>query len=416
MTNPYNCTIPGNLFIGRDEIRRELTTGFQNGNSYAVLGGRRCGKTSLLMQLEKDLENKRLGPYTPIPLRFSVQGLGKVTPSMLFEEIYDSVARRTENPPAWETPESGREYRSFLKHLDRIAPNLIETYGPDWLVIMLVDELDAAVVHLKDDQFFQNLRNFLMESRFNRNFRLAATGVKDLASLVFSGSSPLNNLRHKYLGVLNGESSLELVRKGFPDFDEQTETVKTIKGATGGHPYLLQRILEKLWPNTGTDLKSLDPGDFFKQYRDFKSWMNTFGPAEKEVYKILARSPGGTMDILDIKKQATDSVRLEVDDAVTVLGYHGVVDDSTDEIEIAGTMFRDWFLQNNPGIEPSSNEETKQVFISHAKDDLTIAKQLYDDLKKAGVKPWMESEDLIPGQDIRVMTRKRFWKATAFWP
>jgi len=40
-----------------------------------------------------------------------------------------------------------------------------------------------------------------------------------------------------------------------------------------------------------------------------------------------------------------------------------------------------------------------KVFISYASDDRQTARKLYEDLKKAGVKPWMDVEDLLPGQN-----------------
>ena len=40
----------------------------------------------------------------------------------------------------------------------------------------------------------------------------------------------------------------------------------------------------------------------------------------------------------------------------------------------------------------------KKVFISYAKEDSNIAKKLYSDLKKAGVIPWLDTENLLPGQ------------------
>lgn len=38
------------------------------------------------------------------------------------------------------------------------------------------------------------------------------------------------------------------------------------------------------------------------------------------------------------------------------------------------------------------------VFISYAKEDGDFAERLYHDLQQAGVKPWMDTRDLIPGQ------------------
>ena len=59
--NPYNSTKPGNLFVGYERLRDQLLSGFCNGNSFAILGGRRCGKTSLLMQIEQDLQAQANG-------------------------------------------------------------------------------------------------------------------------------------------------------------------------------------------------------------------------------------------------------------------------------------------------------------------------------------------------------------------
>ena len=39
-----------------------------------------------------------------------------------------------------------------------------------------------------------------------------------------------------------------------------------------------------------------------------------------------------------------------------------------------------------------------QIFISFAREDYAVAKQLYHRLKGAGCKPWMDKVDLLPGQ------------------
>jgi cold shock CspA family protein len=40
-----------------------------------------------------------------------------------------------------------------------------------------------------------------------------------------------------------------------------------------------------------------------------------------------------------------------------------------------------------------------QVFISYAKEDIAFAEKLRKDLIQAGIKPWMDSSDLLPGQN-----------------
>jgi len=40
-----------------------------------------------------------------------------------------------------------------------------------------------------------------------------------------------------------------------------------------------------------------------------------------------------------------------------------------------------------------------KIFISYAREDLGMAKRLYSDLKQTGVIPWLDTEDLLPGQN-----------------
>ncbi len=47
-----------------------------------------------------------------------------------------------------------------------------------------------------------------------------------------------------------------------------------------------------------------------------------------------------------------------------------------------------------------------KVFISYAREDYKIARKLYHDLRKAGVKPWLDEEDLLPGKKWKVEIEK----------
>lgn len=40
-----------------------------------------------------------------------------------------------------------------------------------------------------------------------------------------------------------------------------------------------------------------------------------------------------------------------------------------------------------------------RVFISYAREDAETARRLYEDLKRAKLEPWLDSEDLLPGQE-----------------
>ncbi|MDM8550085.1 toll/interleukin-1 receptor domain-containing protein [Desulfobacterales bacterium HSG2] len=63
---------------------------------------------------------------------------------------------------------------------------------------------------------------------------------------------------------------------------------------------------------------------------------------------------------------------------------------------------------------PKLSELAQKVFISYAREDIEIAGRLYDDLKSAGVTPWMDEKDLLPGQDRKVHITKAIWNCKYF--
>jgi len=414
--NPYNCSAPGNLFVGYERLRQELLNGFRNGRSYALLGGRRCGKTSLLMQIAADLQHEGLAPLIPIPRLLDIQALSRCSLQVLFEQMYAVVVQEISAPPLLLNNE-GREYQDFLAALDQAKLQLDHQYGEDWVVILLIDELDTAIEKLPDDQFFQNLRNLLMVSRFHRHFRLIASGVTGMAKLISSGSSPLNNLRNKHLSVLTGKQARQLVFQGFADkLDLELELA--LLQLTGRHPYLLQGLLEKLWDaQADIDKRMLKDTsrEFLHEHHDFERWLDSFKEAEHAVYHELSEAPDGTLSTRDIRGKLDAALASKVDDALTILSYHGVIDDSDpDEPQIAGTMFRDWYRNNAPkqekpkALEPHGPRAIR-VFYSYSHKDEEFREKLETHLtllKRQGlIEPWQDRQ-IGAGQEWRNEIKK----------
>ena len=404
--NPYNSTKPGNLFVGYERLRGQLLNGFRNGNSFAVLGGRRCGKTSLLMQIERDLQSQGLAPFTPLPRFLDVQGLDRLTPALLFETIYTLVIQDVEARP-WVPGESGRDYQNFLAHLDAAKPMLDQRYGSNWLVILLIDELDAAISKLSDDQFFQNLRNLSMISRFNRHFRLVASGVREMSNLISSGSSPLNHLRNSHLGILTGAQARQLITFGFPEaLDPEMESF--LFQLTGRHPYLLQGVLENLWQDqVEIDKRAVRRAarEFLNQQRNFPRWLDAFGQVEHAVYQLLSDAPDGTLYVRDIRHRIDPSLAPHIDEALTVLSYHGLIDDNEpDEPHIAGTLFRDWYRDNRPRQpdNAASQPTPLRLFYSYSHKDEAMREALETHLsllRREGIIASWHDRRIIAGQE-----------------
>lgn len=56
--------------------------------------------------------------------------------------------------------------------------------------------------------------------------------------------------------------------------------------------------------------------------------------------------------------------------------------------------------------QPDVDKKRPKVFISYAREDQAQAQRLYSDLKRAGAIPWLDLEDLLPGQRWRPTIRK----------
>lgn len=59
------------------------------------------------------------------------------------------------------------------------------------------------------------------------------------------------------------------------------------------------------------------------------------------------------------------------------------------------------------------NSATK-VFISYAREDIELAKKIYDDLKREGIIPWLDSEDILPGQDWKIAINQAIKESNFF--
>ncbi len=55
-----------------------------------------------------------------------------------------------------------------------------------------------------------------------------------------------------------------------------------------------------------------------------------------------------------------------------------------------------------------------KIFISHAEEDLKVAKKIYNDLKSAGLKPWLDNKDILPGQNQKTAINQAIKNSSYF--
>ena len=230
-----------NRFVGLDDLRADVLNGLRQGHSYAIVGGHKCGGTALTKSLHDDIAASGLQPFHAIPCYIDIRESIPRTPFDLFREIYRGMTRDLPGME-WNSPGKSQHYQEFLERVDAAAPLLQSRYGPEWLVVAVIDALDSAVPYLKDDECFHNLRNLLTNSRHQRRFRLVAWGITGMSGLVTKAGSPLNNLHPKYLRLLTEEECRNMIQVHHPGLRDPIVQAQLIE-KSGRHPFLLYGIL-----------------------------------------------------------------------------------------------------------------------------------------------------------------------------
>ena len=360
--NPYRHNIPGHAYVGNDDLIRRVIRGIlQGGEDFAVIGGLGCGKSSFLEVLAQELVNRNTRNEI-LPLRLETVGL--LSASTLFRNMLELLTKDNSDF-SWDAFMHEREpYRAFRRAVGSSVGDAVrDRHGRDWVGVVMIDEVDDIASRLSErdpitgDEFFRNLRHLVMQDDLCRHFRMVVTSVKeaDLPTLIRSGS-PLM-LASQELGVLDFADVDELIGVGFPD--GMTNSAKArLSELTGRHPYLLQGVLHTLWPPGGVGIDS-DQVDraaaSFQRERNahFGVWLDAFDVISRRVYGCLSARPDGTASLSKlvgaVPVVAGKAVyRYDIEQALSILATHGVIEADEDDYRIAGTMFRDWFHSHAP--------------------------------------------------------------------
>jgi hypothetical protein len=227
--SPYSTTgpTPDNVFFGRETESREIVENLHD-KSFAVIGGRRIGKTSLLSRLH----------------RIRLPGAG-------FRTIYHDCS----TTPTYETfmhadirnwrPEPPPGAPNQLAELLRF-PTLNEPY------VLLLDEADKLVPddHTSNWMLFSKLRALGNQGQA----QVILSGERKLREALRDPDSPLFNFTSEILlGPLSFSATKELVTRPMTQLGIKLMDVEVIVNRiwsfTGGHPNVIQRLCSRLIEN-----------------------------------------------------------------------------------------------------------------------------------------------------------------------
>jgi len=222
------------IFYGRDTLIERIAS---SGDNYAIYGGRRIGKSSVLKALEQLLEvrNKRV-------ISYSLEGDTEYSEEYISRRLVELIGIKKEF-----------EESKDLKHA---LFSYFES-NPNESIVLILDEIDHYISKNRDRHTLVEALRATSE-RFEDRFRVIIAGFMELYDCL-SGRGPYTPTSNPWGRMLNNDGPLEnlkpsdaekIVQEGFLSIlgwsFEHRAIPRRIVERTGGHPAFVQYFCHKL--------------------------------------------------------------------------------------------------------------------------------------------------------------------------
>lgn len=247
--NPYIAGSPvreKEMFYGRDQLLARIQ-GLVHKNCFMIHGERRIGKTSLLLQLKTNLEHSESSDYAFFPAFVDLQGIRE---EELFHHLMGEILAQAADWPI-ETHDfdfrddfENYQNRQFSRDMKRVIGRLRETTPKHVVVVLLVDEVD--VLNEFGDKTNQKLRGIFMKE-YAEFLSCVMAGIHLKKEWESSGSPWYNFFEEIPIDSIDERAAKKLILRPVRGiFKYQAEAVAQILRASGGHPYLIQKLCVSL--------------------------------------------------------------------------------------------------------------------------------------------------------------------------
>jgi hypothetical protein len=362
--NPYVIGDPveGDLFVGRDDIMRQLQELWLMGNhlqSVVIYGHRRMGKTSILKNIES-----RLGSGIHVAYVNLLKSAGADNLSDVLLAISDQVATTLAIAPPLDSDMETSPARTFERFLRRATHSLANGKG----LIIALDEFEKIEELINagklEASFMAYLRGLVQDSP---RVGFAFAGLHTLQEMSADYFQPffasVIPIKVDFFKPATVQTLLPNPGGDFP-LDYDYDALDLIWALTAGQPYLTQligfqlvrryndQVFERQQPReaqfTVEDVEAVvNQPEFFAQGRPYFAgvWAqaNHDAPGQQTLLRALAPHPQGLL--LEDLQAATnlDSDRFTA--ALTTLENHDVIRHSDGRVSIIVAVFRRWVLE-----------------------------------------------------------------------
>jgi len=248
---PYNPYITGKAisklenFFGREEVFRDVKNMLHNPSDNAIVlyGQRRIGKTSVLLQIKRQLIES--GEFTPI--YFDLMGKAAKPLDEVLYELAENIAFETGQP----APERAHFDAEGVYFRRTFLPGATNVAAPGGLVL-LFDEFDVLDSHQEDvenravQRFFPYLQILMNESQQVKFYFVIGRRPEDLAP---AAKPVLKGARTSRIGLLVRKEAEGVIRQAESnDSLIWTDTaVNKVWEWAHGHSYMTQLLCSVVW-------------------------------------------------------------------------------------------------------------------------------------------------------------------------
>ena len=251
LQNPYIAGDPvtGNRFFNRDEILRLLRDRALTGRSVMLIGHRRTGKSSILMQLERHTAENLLSAYMTME-RLRVAGDSS---KFLYRVMQGNMTRFGKKGSCLQNLCRAKPSLRIRSTASMRLEDLLEAIQPRRLVLcldeyeVLEEKVNKGEYNREEIEYF--FQGFILQSQQLSIVIAGRAGPRQLRERfvrpIFGGVSP------EWVDLLKESDAIQLITNPVPDFpiNYDSEVVKQIIKLTAGQPYLIQQICQTLVEN-----------------------------------------------------------------------------------------------------------------------------------------------------------------------
>lgn len=360
--NPYNYNLPvgPEMFFGRQEqvayVVSQLLTA--KGDSIALIGGRRMGKTSFLEALQRALLaeiDAPAGRPMPLPILIDFTGENIKSERGFVRRVIAKAAAGWQHPdgrsipalpdglPPQEPP--GPAFEEQLQPWSRLVT---ERFGCPPRLILLLDECEHIVDHHWTPDLYRVLR-YLLDGVSSRNtLKVVMAGSHRFLTRVYLAGSPLENiLQYHRLYAFDRPATEALIQQ---PTRQQTppDVAEAVWAESGGHPFLVQYLMHTLCQrglagSTAADVVDA-AAEFLRSRSDFTRWLERLGPTAVAAYGALLESESG-LSVAAVRRRVAPAGH-DLQRILEALQYHGLVRANRGVYAVTAGIFRRWFVES----------------------------------------------------------------------